>query len=428
MFKKNRLRKITLLIGDIVLLYFSLFLALTIRYGSVPSPVLWSVHKWPFFFVNLLWILIFYVADFYEIQKFISASTLRARVFGTMSIAALITIILFYFVPSFLITPKTNLIVDAMLASIFIWLWRKAMFDIAIKSSKITIYFLSKEKESLSFSDFIKERPQLGYEITGYPAVADVIIVSREAKQNSDFVERLYELILQGKTIIDFDKFYESITGKIPVSAIGKIWFLENLVEKSKQTFEKIKRWIDILLALILFLPYLIITPFVALIIKMNSKGPVFYRQARVGRGEKIFQIIKFRSMVFDAEKNGAQWAKEGDKRITFIGNILRKTRIDELPQLWNVLKGDLSFVGPRPERPEFVEQLKNQVPHYLMRHIIKPGLSGWAQINFPYGASVEDATEKLQYDLYYVKNRSLLLEISILLKTTMTVLQRAGR
>jgi len=132
--------------------------------------------------------------------------------------------------------------------------------------------------------------------------------------------------------------------------------------------------------------------------------------------------------MIVNAEKNGVQWAKERDGRVTFVGNILRKTRTDELPQIWNVLKGDLSFVGPRPERPEFVEELKKQIPHYSMRHLIKPGLSGWAQINFPYAASVEDAMEKLQYDLFYLKNRSLGLDIAILLKTIMIILRKEGR
>ncbi|MFH1534764.1 MAG: sugar transferase, partial [Patescibacteria group bacterium] len=223
-------------------------------------------------------------------------------------------------------------------------------------------------------------------------------------------------------------KFYESVTGKIPVSLIDKTWFLENLLEINKQTFEKFKRVVDIIFSIILFIPFIIVYPFAALAIKINSKGPVFYKQKRVGKNEKFFEILKFRSMVADAEKNGAEWAKENDKRITIAGNILRKTRIDELPQIWNVLKGDLSFVGPRPERPEFVQELENQIPHYSMRHLVRPGLSGWAQINFPYGASVEDATEKMQYDLYYIKNRSFLLEISIMLKTIMTLLSHSGR
>jgi len=168
--------------------------------------------------------------------------------------------------------------------------------------------------------------------------------------------------------------------------------------------------------------------PLIGALIKLNSAGPIFYRQKRVGKNGKIFEIAKFRSMFKDAEKNGAQWANEKDERITGMGKILRKTRIDELPQLWNVLKGEMSFIGPRPERPEFVEELQKQIPHYVMRHLVKPGLSGWAQIKFPYGASVEDAMEKLQYDLYYIKNRSFVLDLAITARTIAAVLSREGR
>jgi len=185
---------------------------------------------------------------------------------------------------------------------------------------------------------------------------------------------------------------------------------------------------LDAFLASALFVPLTAMLPIVALAIKLNSAGPIFYRQRRIGKNGKEFEIAKFRSMVCDAEKNGAVWASCNDNRVTFVGKILRKTRIDELPQIWNVLKGELSFIGPRPERPEFVKELVEKIPYYQMRHLVKPGLSGWAQINFPYGASVEDALQKLQYDLFYVKNRSIVLEISIMLKTIMTLLKREGR
>ncbi|PIT89076.1 MAG: hypothetical protein COU27_02185 [Candidatus Levybacteria bacterium CG10_big_fil_rev_8_21_14_0_10_36_7] len=225
------------------------------------------------------------------------------------------------------------------------------------------------------------------------------------------------------------------LTGRIPVSLVNENWFLENLAELDKQTFEKIKRWVDILMTIIFSVPTIILFPFVAIAIKLNSNGPIFIKQKRTGKMGKVFKLYKFRSMVALNPDGLAEtdikmgWKKpEGtDARITFIGNILRTTRIDELPQIWNVLRGDLSFVGPRPERPEFVQELEKEIPYYSIRHIIKPGLTGWAQINFS-GASAKDAPIKMQYDLYYIKNRSLLLEISILLKTVMVVLRRAGK
>lgn len=420
MIQGNYAKKFVLLLGDITLLYFSLFLALLIRYQSLPSSYLWHINALPFTIINILWILIFYIAGLYDLDKTMPSRGLvnLAKILATGGIMA---ILIFYLIPSFGIAPKTILVINIIMASLLLWVWRKLFTELLIKAAKIKIFFWDnlREKNNLTL---------LGYETVKEVSLADVIIISEGAKQNPELVQVFYKMVLAGKTIIDFNKFYESITGKIPVSLISEAWFLENLMEINKQALERFKRGLDIVFSLILFIPYIFVAPFVALAIKLNSKGPIFYRQKRVGKEEKIFEIIKFRSMIVNAEKNGAQWAKERDERVTLSGKILRKTRLDELPQIWNVLKGDLSFVGPRPERPEFVEELKKQIPHYSMRHLIKPGLSGWAQINFPYAASVEDAMEKLQYDLFYLKNRSLALDISILLKTIMIILRKEGR
>jgi lipopolysaccharide/colanic/teichoic acid biosynthesis glycosyltransferase len=426
MIQGNRSRKIVLLLGDIILLFASLFITLIIRYGALFSKEMWNAHQPPFSLIYFIWIIVFYIAGFYDTEKklFITLTNIiKAAVIG-----GIIAVLLFYLVPSFGIAPKTNLVINIFIASFFIWTWRKVFFNILRKKTKTKIFFLDGLEELADFTDYLKARPHLGFEIVNEISSADIIIVSEKEKQNIRTVKSLYNMVLRGRTVIDFEKFYESITGKIPVSLISEAWFLENLMEIKKQTFEKIKRMMDIILALFIFILLSIITPFVALAIKLNSKGPVFYKQKRLGKDGRIFEIVKFRSMIAEAEKNGAQWTKEKDERITFVGNIFRKTRIDELPQMINVLKGDLSFVGPRPERPEFVKELAEKIPHYSMRHLVKPGLSGWAQINFPYAASVEDAMEKLQYDLYYVKNRSLALEIAILLKTIMLILQRQGR
>lgn len=428
MIRNNKLKKFLIILADFFLLYISLFFTLVLRYGSFPSSELIKIHLKPFILIYFVWLIIFYIAGLYDIEKFISSTSLRNCIFKTMATSGLIAILIFYFVPYFKITPKTNLFINTLLAFLIIWIWRKILLISAIKSSKIKIFFWGKSKEIDDFAELIENRPQLGYKVINDVSLADIIIISEQAKKNQEFVHSLYEMILLGKTIFDFDKFYELVTGKIPVYLIDKVWFLENLAEIDKKVFEKFKRVTDVIMAILLFIPFIIIYPFIAAAIKISSKGPVLYRQKRVGKNSDIFEIVKFRSMVINAEENGVQWASNNDGRITFIGNIIRKTRIDELPQIWNVLRGNLSFVGPRPERPEFVRQLTEQIPYYSMRHLVKPGLSGWAQINFPYGASIEDATEKMQYDLYYIKNRSFFLELSIMLKTITVILSHQGR
>jgi exopolysaccharide biosynthesis polyprenyl glycosylphosphotransferase len=228
--------------------------------------------------------------------------------------------------------------------------------------------------------------------------------------------------------VIEFSRLSEEFTGKIPVSVINENWFLENLREFNKLGFEIFKRALDVTAAVMLGLVALLISPFIFIAIKFDSEGAVLFQQKRTGKGGQEFNLIKFRTMKQDAESKGAQWAAKNDSRITRVGGFMRKTRIDELPQLWNVLRGEMSLVGPRPERPEFVEKLVQDLPFYGARHLVKPGLTGWAQINFGYGASVDDTMEKLQHDLYYIKNRCVWLELSILLKTLGTVLRYEGR
>jgi len=256
----------------------------------------------------------------------------------------------------------------------------------------------------------------------------DTIVLSPEAYQVPEIIDIFYKSLEQKVGFVNLASFYERLTGMVPLGAINQIWFLENLNEGNKRAYEMAKRVSDLVFAVVLGLFSLLFYPFIVFLIKMTSEGPVFYKQKRVGQLGKTFEIIKFRTMNKDAEKNtGAIWASNNDPRITKAGGFMRKTRIDELPQLWNILKGQMAFIGPRAERPEFNEQLKT-VPFYEERYLIKPGLSGWAQINFRYGSSVADAAEKLKYDLYYIKNRSLILDIGIALKTIRIMFQRSGK
>jgi sugar transferase (PEP-CTERM system associated) len=239
---------------------------------------------------------------------------------------------------------------------------------------------------------------------------------------------KLLDLKLAGVSFDHLATVYEQYTGKIAVENLRPSWLIFSEGFKKTRLQSAVKRLVDIALAvtgLVLGAPFFVLT---ALLVKATSPGPVLYRQQRVGQHGREFTIYKFRSMRADAEAaSGAVWAQQNDARVTPVGKFLRKSRLDELPQLWNILRGDMSFVGPRPERPEFVRQLTEQIPYYGQRHVVRPGLTGWAQVKYPYGSTVEDALEKLQYELFYIKHMSVGFDVFIVLKTVKTVLLRKG-
>ena len=242
--------------------------------------------------------------------------------------------------------------------------------------------------------------------------------------------EKLLQYKLEGLQYYNYLEFYETYENKLPISHLSPKWFLENTgFEIYHNNFNlKAKRLLDLLFALLIGIFAAPVIVLAAIIVKLESKGPVFFIQERIGEGNKKFNIVKFRSMTTDAEKDGPQWASKNDNRVTKFGKIMRATRIDELPQLWNVLRGEMSFVGPRPEREFFIQQLEKEIPYYNLRHTVKPGLTGWAQVMYPYGASVEDAYRKLQYDLYYIKHHSIPFDVKVLLKTVTIVIFGKGR
>ncbi len=235
---------------------------------------------------------------------------------------------------------------------------------------------------------------------------------------------------LKGVPIFSLSDFLESFFFLIPVSDIDSEWFIRSggfsMLESDSSL--RFKRFIDVVAATaILFIasPVILVT---CLLIPISSKGTVFFKQTRVGLNGEFFTLIKFRTMHMNAEDDGAKWAQENDSRIYAFGSFLRRTRIDELPQCWNILRGEMSLVGPRPERPVFTQELSKEIPYYDLRHVVKPGLTGWAQVSYPYGSSVEDALKKLQFDLYYIKNYSLVLDLNIMLRTALVMLRRSGR
>jgi sugar transferase (PEP-CTERM system associated) len=256
--------------------------------------------------------------------------------------------------------------------------------------------------------------------------VDEVVVPSRE--RSGLPVEALMECKLAGLTVTEFSSFWERQTGQIDLDAVSPSWLIFSDGFRTSWARTAAKRAFDILVAFLVLILTLPITIIAAIAIRLDSPGAIFYRQERVGANGREFSILKFRSMRSDAEKDGvARWAQSNDVRITRIGKFLRRTRIDEIPQIINVLVGDMSFVGPRPERPVFVDNLKVKIPYYDMRHRVKPGITGWAQVNYPYGASDEDARAKLAYDLYYVKNGNLFLDAVTLFQTARVVLWQEG-
>lgn len=256
------------------------------------------------------------------------------------------------------------------------------------------------------------------------------VLVGNKVKLSNTEVQQLMEARLQGTPVYKLPDFYENLWYKLPSSLLQDTWFTFStgfdLIPG--RVSSKLKRVVDIIAAVLMVVLLSPLMLLAALLIKLDSPGPVFYSQVRTGLKGKPFKVHKFRSMYQDAEKRGVQWAQKRDPRITRIGYWLRAMRIDELPQIWNVLKGEMSLIGPRPERPEFDAKLKQEIPYYDLRYLVKPGITGWAQVLYPYGASVEDAYEKLSYDIYYIKNYSLLLDIAIAFKTVRVVLLGKGR
>lgn len=318
---------------------------------------------------------------------------------------------------------------NVLFFGILFFIWRKVFYLLFSSYFMNKVAIIGKNSTSKDLSEEIAKHPYFGYKLktlnTNEPLLPqieknkiDTLIIAEDIKSDFWISQNLHLFLPLKINFLDLAEAYEIITQKIPISFVSKIWFLENIREREKGLYDKFKRIIDIVLSLLILIIIFPMLPFVALVIKLEDKGPIFYYQERIGKNKKPFMLIKFRSMERDAEKGGAVWAEEDDSRITKVGKFLRKTHLDEFPQMLNVIKGDISLVGPRPERPEFVEKLEKEIPYYHLRHLIKPGFTGWAQIKFRYGRSTIDAHKKFQYDLYYIKNRTLFLDIGILLKT----------
>jgi exopolysaccharide biosynthesis polyprenyl glycosylphosphotransferase len=428
---KGRFKKIAVLLGDLIVLHSSLLLTLVIRYGTDDFTALWLRH-WPsFFIIFLIWILVFYIYNLYNLILAADKLKFNQLALNAILVSSLLSSTFFYLNPSTQITPKTNLALFIVITIALFILWRK-FFNTILQSylPKNNLLLIAKRDKVESLVNYIQTKQHLGFntalvleETLSEESLKDIIKTKRihtivldpAHEQAETFRKLLFKCLPYNLIFTDLSSFYEKITGKVSIDTITHTWFLENFNEGEKKYFNHIKRIYDLIMALILFAITLPFWPIIALIIIIDSGLPVFFKQERLGKNGEIFKIIKFRTMKHD--------------KITRAGSFLRKTRLDELPQLLNIIKSQMSFIGPRPEQPSIVEKLKEQIPFYQERLLIKPGLSGWDQISETYhSASYQDSFEKLQYDLFYIKNRSIYLDFSITLKTVATILRRKGK
>jgi exopolysaccharide biosynthesis polyprenyl glycosylphosphotransferase len=451
----NNLKKVILLIGDVIVLYFSLYLTLLIRYFSIPNEQLWRDHFWPFTLIFAIWILIFYIASLYDLKSAVNGTKFFQLLMKILLIAGSIAVAFFYLNQSIKIAPKINLFIFLAVFTVLFFFWRQ-IFNLVLKTylPKNNIGVIGFNDQLLELIKELKNKPTLGYNIAfiindkilnidsfenipivnGYDNLKGIItknkvstiVLTSDPHQSSELRSSLFACLPLQINFISLPNFYETATGKVPVAAISQMWFLENLSEGSKKWFDLFKRGYDILLSLIILLITCMFWPIIGFIIKKESKGDVFFIQTRLGKNGKPFRIYKFRTMT--NSNNDHSPTITNDARITRFGNFLRKTRIDEIPQVLNILKGNMSFVGPRPERPELVAELEKQIPFYKERMLVNPGVTGWDQISGEYHSpSYEDTLKKLQYDLFYIKNRSIYLDLAIILKTIRTILSRSG-
>ncbi len=436
----SRIKALILCLGDILLLYLSLGVALLVRYNIRTRPAftdLLNRHLTPFTLIFIIWVIVFYLADMYDPKNFKNNLGFLRTFLTALLINALLAVLFFYVFTFYGISPKTVLFIILVAFALIDLPWRylfnRYSGTVGTKENVVLIVPKNDPEMAAELVDFIENNPQLGYEVKlqlkegqNYGSLSeiirnnaiDLIVIPRYLRERSDLSKELYRNLSLGIGVVSLSEFYESIFKKVPLSELEEAWFIEHVVHRH-HFFDSVKRLLEFVGALALLVVLSPIFLIIAIIVKASSRGSAIYMQTRVGRNELPFTLYKFRTMVVDAEKTGPQWSNGSeDSRVTGFGRFLRRSHLDELPQLFNILKGDLHFVGPRPERPEFVDQLKAQVPYYDIRHIITPGVTGWAQINYRYGSSIEDAIEKLQYEIYYMENRSLILDLIIAAKT----------
>ena len=455
----NKYKSLFLLFGDVLLTFIAIHTAIMARFGSSINITVFYQEKYH----KLLPIIIILIFSTYLSEGYVISSNMKRRIMTTRiiisSVISFIAIVsLYYIVPDNLL-GRGLLIIIILSFMLFqlVWHW---LFFFSNSSPRFSqrVLVVGVSDIAHQIAEMIRDAPG-GYLFIGYvqcggetvakgirddevicladslrdAAVnksADIVVIALNERRGVFPLRDALSCKLNGVEVLDAPSFYEVVAGKLMLEQVTPSWFIYSSGCNRLALIRFFKRSADIFMAIIGLLIAVLLFPFIFIAIKLDSSGPLFFSQLRVGNRERQFRLYKFRTMRQDAESDtGAIWAQENDTRVTRVGAILRKSRLDEIPQLFNVLLGQMSLIGPRPERPEFVDKLKVQVPYYSRRHFIKPGITGWAQVRYPYGASVDDAFEKLRYDLYYVKNMSVLLDTLIVFETIKVVLfGRGGR
>ncbi len=429
------------LLATVVLLGPDAYLALNYEQGYAKIAIITAIS-----------LMFSYYFDLYEPQIVSAPLEIYFRLLLVLGFDCFLLSVLILFFPSISIARYVYALAFLFLTPALIG-WRR-VYDwiVANKLFRERVYVLGAGAYASSIVKSLQVRRELGMEVmdwkdireldkrqrkqlwieelarlaTRRPAVHRIIVAVEDARDELP-VQDLLNLRFTGITVENATDLHERLSGKIQLRSIRPSNFLYSdgfRINKSQQLIRQLLSMFVATLGLLLFLPFF---PIVVLLIRLTSKGPIFFRQTRVGVGGRNFYVYKFRSMFTDAEAGGARWATKNDPRVTKFGMFMRKTRVDEIPQLWNVLRGDMGFVGPRPERPEFVPMLAEQLPFYYLRHLVRPGLTGWAQVRFGYGATMAENREKLEYDLYYIKHMSLGLDLLIMFETVKTILRRRG-
>jgi exopolysaccharide biosynthesis polyprenyl glycosylphosphotransferase len=421
-------------VPDAVLFYLGLWLTIIIRYHGTISVQESGAIVRTFSLLFLFWLLVFFIHGLFETGVFRRYTSLVVNLVSAMLVNILLSVIYFYFQPGLILTPRRVLLIDVVLTFILVLGWHLLVKYFLKNRMAEGVYIFSMNGALSGLEQEINAYAYLGYKVLGrlneqtlWDARLEknsAIILPDNLHANPGVSEGLYKLRTQGVTFYNYKDFYESLMRRVYLSDLNELWFLENINYKEKRFYNLVKRAVDIFLGFIGFFVFLISWPFCALAIKLTSPGPVLFVQERVGKGGQVFKVYKYRTM--SGGKTNT-WTAVNDPRITKIGGILRKTRIDEWPQFINLLNGSMSLVGPRPEQPHLVEELKTQIPFYDERHLVKPGITGWAQLNI-YAGTLEETKLKLQYDLYYIKHRSFLFDVEIILKTVYYIFTWQGR
>lgn len=453
-------RRIALVFVEHAVIVLSVVVAAVLRFG-VPDQPLAEFAQWAgraMVVAAVLQISLYY-CDLYDLRTLSDRRDLLIGLMRALGAASVMLAILYYWLPNLIIGRGVFALATVFIITLVAG-WRIAFEWLSLRgepAERLLIAGTGSAAVTLA-RELFERRSELGVEIVGFvdsdPAMVgrslvnpgvigtigdipsivrsrrvDRVVVSlADARGKLNMDELLAMKLKQGVRFDHLASLYEEYTGKIAVENLRPSWMIFSEGFSKSASSEAIKRVCDIVLAtigVVLAAPAMLL---VAVALRLSSPGPVLYSQTRVGKGGQHFTIYKFRSMRVDAESvSGAVWSTKNDPRVTRVGRFLRRTRLDELPQLWNVLRGDMSFVGPRPERPEFIEELCRQVPYYGQRHVVRPGLTGWAQVRHRYGSTVDDAQEKLQYDLFYIKHMSFAFDAYIVLETIKTVLMRGG-